>query len=77
MSIIRHPIMGDAKYGGLEGLPDGIEKKLHLHARRITFPHPRGGTVDVTAPVPGFMRQSLEFFGFDPARYRDGSEEER
>jgi 23S rRNA pseudouridine955/2504/2580 synthase len=77
MSIIRHPIMGDAKYGGLEGLPDGIEKKLHLHARRITFPHPRGGTVDVTAPLPGFMRQSLEFFGFDPARYRDGSEEER
>ena len=77
MSIIHHPIMGDAKYGGLEGLPDGIEKKLHLHARRIAFPHPRGGTVDVTAPLPVFMHHSLEFFGFDPSRYRDGGEEEQ
>lgn len=75
MAIIGHPIVGDGKYGGLEGLPDGVERKLHLHARRITFPHPRGGTVDVTAPLPGFMRQGLELFGFDPARYPDGGEE--
>lgn len=77
MSIIHHPILGDAKYGGIEDLPDGVEKKLHLHARRIAFPHPRGGTVDVTAPLPAFMRQSLEFFGFDPDRYRDDVQDDR
>ncbi len=77
MAFIGHPIMGDGKYGGMENLPDGIAKKLHLHARRITFPHPRGGTVDITAPLPEFMRQSLEFFGFDPGRYRESEEHNR
>jgi 23S rRNA pseudouridine955/2504/2580 synthase len=71
MSIIGHPILGDAKYGGMDALPDGIARKLHLHARRICFPHPRGGAVDVTAPLPDFMRRSLEFFGFEPDRYDD------
>ncbi len=69
MAIIGHPILGDAKYGGLDKLPDAIARKLHLHARRIAFPHPRGAIVDVTAPLPEYMRQSLEFFGFDPNRY--------
>jgi 23S rRNA pseudouridine955/2504/2580 synthase len=77
MSIIGHPILGDTKYGGMENLPDGIARKLHLHARRISFPHPRGGSVDVTAPLPDFMRSSLEFFGFEPDRYRDDSEGDR
>jgi 23S rRNA pseudouridine955/2504/2580 synthase len=36
----------------LAEMPDGMSKKLHLHARRVTFPHPKGGTVDVTAPIP-------------------------
>ena len=50
-------------------MPDGLSKKLHLHARRVTFPHPKGGTVDVTAPIPGHMRQSFETCGFDPDRF--------
>ena len=66
---IGHPIIGDDKYHGNEDLPDAIPNRLHLHARRITFPHPRGGTVDVTAPLPPHMRETWALFGFDPDRY--------
>jgi 23S rRNA pseudouridine955/2504/2580 synthase len=69
MAHIGTPIIGDPKYAGDGELPDCIPDRLHLHARRIVFPHPRGGTVDVSAPLPDHMRQSFELFGFDPDRY--------
>jgi 23S rRNA pseudouridine955/2504/2580 synthase len=71
MAHIGHPIIGDDKYGGDKDLPADIPNKLHLHARRIVFPHPRGGTVDVTAPLPAHMRETWSLFGFDPDRYDD------
>jgi 23S rRNA pseudouridine955/2504/2580 synthase len=77
MAHIGHPILGDNKYGGDQDVPAEIVNKLHLHARRITFPHPGGGTVDVTAPLPKFMRQTWKYFGFDPDRYDDGPEGRR
>ena len=69
MAHIGTPILGDNKYGGDRALPEGIANSLHLHARRIVFPHPRGGTVDVTAPLPAHMRDTFAFFGFDASRY--------
>jgi 23S rRNA pseudouridine955/2504/2580 synthase len=72
MAHIGHPILGDNKYSGDTDLPEAIANKLHLHARRIVFPHPREGEVDVTAPLPKFMRQTWQFFGFDPDRYDEG-----
>jgi 23S rRNA pseudouridine955/2504/2580 synthase len=63
------PILGDNKYNGDNGLPEGVVNQLHLHARRIVFPHPRGGTVDVTAPVPSHMLNTFKQFGFDPNRF--------
>lgn len=73
MAIIGHPILGDAKYRSGAELPEGVENTLHLHARRISFPHPAGeGVVDVTAPLPEHMRQSFALFGFD-----DGAAAER
>jgi 23S rRNA pseudouridine955/2504/2580 synthase len=74
MAHIGHPILGDSKYGGDIDLPEAIANKLHLHARRIIFPHPRGGEIDITAPVPKFMRQTWQYFGFDPDRYDEGLE---
>jgi len=73
MEHIGTPIVGDFKYGGqaAKGLGE-IEDRLHLHARRIVFPHPRGGTVDVTAPLPPHMRETWALFGFDPGRYDEG-----
>jgi len=65
MAIIGHPILGDSKYPSGTELPEGIDNKLHLHARRISFPHPSGeGVVDVTAPLPEHMKTSFSLFGF-------------
>ncbi len=73
MAFFGHPIFGDGKYGGLEGLPEGVRRLLHLHARRISFPHPSDPTrtVDVTAPLPEHMQQTFSLLGFDPERYAD------
>ena len=38
------------------------------------MPHPDGGTIDVTAPLPDHMAQSWNLLGFDVARV-DTSEE--
>jgi 23S rRNA pseudouridine955/2504/2580 synthase len=72
---IGHPIVGDPKYSGAANeprrqdptrqIPDGVERKLHLLARRLVLPHPRGGTLDVTAPLPPHMQNSFDLFGFD------------
>jgi 23S rRNA pseudouridine955/2504/2580 synthase len=69
MAHIGTPIMGDEKYGGHLNMPEGMTERLHLHARRITFPHPREGTIDITAPLPDHMLKSFEMLGFDPGRY--------
>ncbi len=75
MSFTDSPILGDQKYGDHEELPDGVADKLHLHARRITFAHPQGGVVDVTAPLPSHMRATWNYYGFDPNRYDDDDED--
>ena len=46
-------------------MPPGVEPKLHLLARRLILPHPRGGTLDVVAPLPPHMQASFDMFGFD------------
>ena len=73
MAIIGHPILGDEKYQGDRDMPEGIDNKLHLHARRISFPHPSGeGVVDVTAPLPttcgGVSRRSVSRKPMRPMR---------
>jgi 23S rRNA pseudouridine955/2504/2580 synthase len=71
MVHIGHPIVGDPKYFDIENweLPGGLQNKLHLLARRIAIPHPRGGVVDVTAPLPPHMLQTWNLLGFDAKRY--------
>jgi 23S rRNA pseudouridine955/2504/2580 synthase len=71
MAHIGHPIVGDPKYFSKENweLPGGLQNRLHLLARRIAVPHPRGGTVDVTAPLPPHMQQSWNLLGLDSKRY--------
>jgi len=71
MAHIGHPIVGDPKYFAIENwqLPGGMQNKLHLLARRIAVPHPRGGVIDVTAPLPPHMQQSWNLLGFNAKRY--------
>ena len=72
MAHIGAPIMGDEKYGGDAGMPEGMPKRLHLHARRIVFPHPREGVIDISAPLPEHMLTSFALFGFDAQRFESG-----
>ena len=71
MAHIGHPIVGDPKYFNIENweFPGGLQNKLHLLARRIVVPHPRGGTIDVSAPLPSHMEQSWNLLGLDPDRF--------
>jgi 23S rRNA pseudouridine955/2504/2580 synthase len=71
LAHIGHPILGDPKYFNKENwaLPGGIQNRLHLLARRIAVPHPRGGVIDVTAPLSPHMVQSFNLLGLDLARY--------
>ncbi|MEM8839022.1 MAG: RluA family pseudouridine synthase [Pseudomonadota bacterium] len=71
MDYLGHPIIGDKKYFSVENweLPGGIQNKLHLHARRLVIPHPDGGSIDVTAPLPPHMVQSWNLLGFDETTY--------
>jgi len=76
MAEIGHPIIGDGKYGGSgqENLGDGwgaqlggdISRKLHLHARSITFKHPiTEEMVTITAPLPDHMARSWKTLGWN------------
>ena len=71
MAHIGHPIVGDPKYFSKENweFPGGMQNVLHLLARRIVVPHPRGGVIDATAPIPPHMQQSWNLLGFDAKRY--------
>ena len=71
MAHIDHAIVGDPKYFNKENwqLPGGIQKKLHLLARRIVIPHPRGGVIDATAPLPPHMLQSWNLLGLEADRF--------
>ncbi|WP_394074996.1 RluA family pseudouridine synthase [Xanthobacter albus] len=72
LAHIGHPIVGDPKYFNIENweLPGGLQNKLHLLARRLVIPHPRGqGVIDVSAPLPPHMAQSFAVLGFDASQY--------
>ncbi|MBR0872810.1 RluA family pseudouridine synthase [Bradyrhizobium tropiciagri] len=71
MAHIDHAIVGDPKYFNKENweLPGGLQNRLHLLARRIVIPHPRGGFIDATAPLPPHMQQSWNLLGLEAERF--------
>ena len=75
MAELGNPIVGDGKYGGRgqENLGDGwgaqlggdISRKLHLHARQISFVHPvTGKPITLTAPLPEHMARTWATMGW-------------
>ena len=68
-ALIGNPILGDGKYGGDAAFLAGLSRCLHLHAQSISIPHPRGGTLSVSAKLPEDLRATWKFFGFDQ-RYK-------
>ncbi|MEM1130340.1 MAG: RluA family pseudouridine synthase [Pseudomonadota bacterium] len=87
MAEIGHPIAGDGKYGGSgqENAGDGwgaqlggeISRKLHLHARSLSFDHPvTGARLQITAPLPAHMARSWEIFDWHAGDVPDDPFEE-
>ena len=75
MAELGHPIVGDGKYGGSgqENLGDGwgaqlggeISRKLHLHARSISFDHPiTKKRITLTAQLPEHMQRTWKSLGW-------------
>jgi len=67
-AAVGHPILGDGKYGGRDAFLErgSMAKRLHLHARSISLPHPDGGTLSARADLPSDLRKSWSFLGFSP-----------
>ena len=72
-----HPIIGDPKYFEADqnwDFPGGIQKRLHLHARRIVIPREGRPTLDVAAPLPPHMVQSWNLLGLEESAGEDTDE---
>jgi 23S rRNA pseudouridine1911/1915/1917 synthase len=72
----RHPLVGDATYGGRLALPAGASQELidtlrhfrrqALHANRLAFSHPSSGVpIDVSVEAPADFRHLLDVLGRD------------
>ncbi|MBL4756501.1 MAG: RluA family pseudouridine synthase [Rhizobiales bacterium] len=72
---IGHGVVGDRKYRNPE-LETGayIPEGMQLHARRLTLPHPSGGTLDITAPLPPHMAAAWKYLEFDTGDAPGGEE---
>ena len=75
MAELGNPIVGDGKYGTNTQTNDGdgwgaqlggdISRKMHLHARSITFTHPvTKKEIHITADLPEHMERTWETFGW-------------
>ncbi len=60
LAAIGAPVTGDDLYGR------GPGPRHLLHAWRLTVPHPRGGELTVTAPLPHDMLAAIDEAGFSP-----------
>jgi 23S rRNA pseudouridine955/2504/2580 synthase len=71
---IGAPILGDEKYakpdhnGAGSAFVEGLRDEMHLHARRLSLPHPLGGMLTVEADLPEHMRDTFSTLGFDAPR---------
>ncbi|MBX9787242.1 MAG: RluA family pseudouridine synthase [Alphaproteobacteria bacterium] len=61
---LKTPILGDGKYGGIEAFPLG-RKELHLHARAITIPLPKGKSKTFEASVPSYFQETCNELGLE------------
>jgi 23S rRNA pseudouridine955/2504/2580 synthase len=64
-------IAGDPKYVCDRPPIGGLDEQLHLHARAIEIPHPKGGLVKVVAPLPPHMVRAFDLLGFHESEAGD------
>ena len=69
LNFIRHPVAGDPLYGPgcTPDLPPPLCRGQALHARRLSFIHPRSGRrLEFTAPLPPDFRAGLRLLRTPP-----------
>ena len=75
ISILRTPIIGDAKYAVVNADPDqrvdlhdgllaDVADRMCLHARSLTIPRHGRKPLTVTAPLPKHMKDAFDDLGF-------------
>jgi len=83
MAHVRHPLVGDAQYGGGLKLPKGATPELvavlrafrrqALHAEKLEFAHPvTGATISVSAEPPADLAELIQTMRADAAAERRG-----
>ena len=65
MAAIGHPILGDGKYGGRGAFIEGLENKMHLHARQINLPPKMAKKLEFIAPIKGHMELTFKELELD------------
>ena len=61
MAHLGHPVIGDPQYGGRRGASPVWAERQMLHARALSFVHPRtGGRLSFNVPLPPDMRSLLD-----------------
>lgn len=63
LASIGRPIAGDVRYGGALAVNGVAVPRLMLHAVRLSFPHPEGGTTNIEAPMPEDMQKVAQALG--------------
>ena len=66
LASVGRPIAGDVRYGGALTLAGKPAARLLLHAARLSFPHPAGGSKVVEAPWPEAFAAAAEAAGLRP-----------
>jgi 23S rRNA pseudouridine1911/1915/1917 synthase len=62
LAAIGCPVANDSVYGRRHGPGEGRQL---LHAWQLSVPHPAGGTLTATAPLPADMRLAVRAMGLD------------
>lgn len=64
-------IVGDPKYTCDRPHLGGLAHQLHLHARAIKIPHPKGGMLKIIAELPPHFNQAFDMLGFELSEAKD------
>jgi tRNA pseudouridine32 synthase/23S rRNA pseudouridine746 synthase len=65
LAHLGRPIAGDVRYGGALSLGVGPVPRLMLHALRLEFPHPAGGTTKIEARPPEDFASLVKNLGLE------------
>lgn len=66
MAAAGNSILGDGKYTCDIPNPEGLSRKLHLHARKLEIPRPGQKPLVIEADLPKHMTDTFDALGFDP-----------